>query len=63
MVTEMDYNEDGFCSGMRFSGENRPEMQVRFTIKTDSCGNWTEKVTYHDDVPTKLEKREITYRR
>lgn len=63
MSTEMTYGDNGFCSLLKMRGENGNEMELSFSFKTDSCGNWTQRVLSQDGKPTKVEVREITYRK
>lgn len=61
MENRMSYDSNGFCSGQVLSGRGRV-TDFRFSFKTDTAGNWIERVTIRDGVPFRVEVREIHYR-
>lgn len=61
IVSRMSYGADGFCSGLELTGRGRAS-ELTYAFKTDSAGNWTERVTYRDGIPIRAEVRNISYR-
>lgn len=57
----LSYDAEGFCSRQVLSGRGRV-TDFRFSFKTDTAGNWIERVTIRDGVPFRVEVREIHYR-
>lgn len=60
-ASRMTYGPEGFCSGVEMTGR-AGSTDLGYTFKTDSAGNWTERVTYRDGIPVRADVREISYR-
>lgn len=61
LESRMSYGDNGFCSAMEMEGRGG-RVEMRYSFKTDTAGNWTERVTFRDGTPLRVEVREITYR-
>mgnify|MGYP003209210429 CR=1 FL=1 len=61
LESRMSYGDNGFCSAMEMEGRGG-RVEMRYSFKTDTAGNWTERVTYRDGSPVRVEVREISYR-
>ena len=57
----LSYDADGFCSRQELTGRGGV-TELSFSFKTDSAGNWTERVTSRDGIPIRIEIRDIQYR-